>query len=466
MTRKSITSGYTVKKWKRTSGYTAKKRKRTSGYTAKKRKRTSGYTAKKRKRTTSRRRGGTGNSATNLPREIVNNVTEFLNQEDQAHLRTTNKIIKQHVDDNNELRKNREELEKPLFIQALTAYAKNQDGKKYIFDTDKIKKYLKSPLLDVSIINVNDNKFNLGKESGNMVQELSSVTKNKNENEHSDSLIKTVIEFIPQEAYALVRRFIKPDEMVYNYYKQKANNRVNDIFLDMNAGDEFVYEEDEDDVPIERRKAKIILLGPDPVTEDPVTDIGSNAFAGCENLTTIVIPVSVNNIGDDSFKGCENLTTIVIPELVTVIGVEAFHGCKNLKSITIPKSVMYIWHRTFAMCISLESIIIPESVLEIGQSAFRGCTSLKSITIPKSVTSIGRHAFYGCTSLESIIIPKSVEFIDEGAFYGCPGAKNHEDERVLFCCPPSPISTPTMILPRRDPPPTLNLDPHQPPDGI
>ena len=75
------------------------------------------------------------------------------------------------------------------------------------------------------------------------------------------------------------------------------------------------------------------------------------------------------------------------------------------------------------MCISLESIIIPESVLEIGQSAFRGCTSLKSITIPKSV-----------------------KFIGEGAFYGCPGAKNHEDERVLFS-PPSPTSTPNKILP-------------------
>ena len=459
MTRKSITSGYTVKKRKIASRYTAKKRKIASRYTAKKRKITSGYTVKKRKRTTSRRRGGTGNSKTNLPREIVNNISEFLNQEDQSHLRKTNKTIKQHADYNNELRKNRKELEKPLFIQVLTAYAKNQDGKKYIFDIVKIKKYLKSPLLDVNIVNVNENTFNLGKESGNMVKELSTDT--QNENLHRDSLINAVIEFIPQDAYALVRQFIEPDEMVYNYNGYKANNMVNDILLDTNAGDEFVYDENDYDVPVERRKAKIIILGPEdnesgnyPV---PVTEIGSNAFAECKNLTTVLIPVSVKTIGDDSFNGCENLTTVVVPELVTVIGVGAFQGCKSIKCITIPKGVIYIWFKTFFLCESLESIIIPDSVIEIGTSAFQGCTSLKSIIIPESVTSIGKNAFAGCKNITTIVIPKSVDFIDEGAFYGCPGAKNHEDPRVLFCCPPSPTSTPIVILPRRDPPPTLNL---------
>ena len=66
-----------------------------------------------------------------------------------------------------------------------------------------------------------------------------------------------------------------------------------------------------------------------------VTDIWSNAFDGCANLTNIVIPNSVTNISAQAFRGCTSLTSIVIPNSVTRIGWGAFDGCRNLSDIYV-----------------------------------------------------------------------------------------------------------------------------------
>lgn len=73
-----------------------------------------------------------------------------------------------------------------------------------------------------------------------------------------------------------------------------------------------------------------------------VNSIGFAAFAGCGNLTNIVIPDSVAFIDDYAFMACNKLTDIVIPNGVTSIGNSAFYNCSGLTSITIPNSVKYI----------------------------------------------------------------------------------------------------------------------------
>ena len=55
-----------------------------------------------------------------------------------------------------------------------------------------------------------------------------------------------------------------------------------------------------------------------------VTEIESDAFARCTELTSVSIPASVTEIGSYAFDRCRGLTSITIPASVTKIGSGAF----------------------------------------------------------------------------------------------------------------------------------------------
>jgi len=154
---------------------------------------------------------------------------------------------------------------------------------------------------------------------------------------------------------------------------------------------------------------------------DSVTSIGHSAFDKCAGLTSITIPDSVTDIGNSAFKSCTGLTSITIPGSVTGIGTSTFEGCTELTSITIPDSVTVIDSYAFFNCTRLASITIPDSVTNINYGAFKGCTGLSSITIPDSIIFISDSSFEGCTGLTSITIPDSVTGIGTNAFKGCTG---------------------------------------------
>jgi len=188
------------------------------------------------------------------------------------------------------------------------------------------------------------------------------------------------------------------------------------------------------------------------VIGESVMSIGSWAFEGCSDLTSITIPNSVVGIGNCAFSGCSGLTSITIPESVKTIDRTAFYGCSGLTSISvassnknydsrnncnaiietatntlfvgcknsvIPNSVASIGSYAFRDCSGLTSVTIPESVTSIGSYAFRDCSGLTSVTILESVTSIGSYAFCDCSGLTSVTIPDSVTNIGNGAFSGC-----------------------------------------------
>ena len=156
----------------------------------------------------------------------------------------------------------------------------------------------------------------------------------------------------------------------------------------------------------------------------PVRSIGTSAFQGCKNLTSVSIPDSVTSIEPSAFGGCTGLTSITIPDSVISIGNEAFGGCYNLTSLTIGNNVTSIGSYAFINCSSLTNVLIPDSVISICSYVFGYCTSLTNVTIGDSLLSIGFHAFDYCYSLENITIPDSVTSIGEYAFSSCYGLKN------------------------------------------
>ena len=206
-----------------------------------------------------------------------------------------------------------------------------------------------------------------------------------------------------------------------------------------------------------------LFLNDEEITEliipNDVSEIGKEAFEGCDGLVSVSIPSSVNSIGESAFWACESLnkviisdieawckisfvggassnplycahhlflndeeiTELTIPNSITAIVDCAFYGGSALTSVTIPNSVTSIGSFAFSGCSRLTSVTIGNSVTTIGDHAFRGCSGLPSITIGNSVTSIGESAFEDCSGLTSIIIPNSVTTIGSSSFVRCFG---------------------------------------------
>lgn len=131
--------------------------------------------------------------------------------------------------------------------------------------------------------------------------------------------------------------------------------------------------------------------------------IQENAFDGCWELISAIIPDGVTSIGGYAFADCKNLVNIEIPESVENVGAGAFYDCIKLMNIEVPKNVSHIEAATFMRCNSLTNVEVPQGVTSIKSAAFSHCKSLASITIPDSVINIGYCAFKQCTNLKEII---------------------------------------------------------------
>lgn len=250
---------------------------------------------------------------------------------------------------------------------------------------------------------------------------------------------------------------------------------------------QFIPVEDDPDHPFPGPPPKTVTITkytgtestvilPSTISSWPVTKIGEDALKDNTTITSVTIPASVTEIGSNAFAGCTNLTIVnyagdwsnltiqsgnpavqdaanaplfdfeftpdntavivtnykyngaaadvTIPSRyqgkpVTTIGHAAFFN-SAVTSVTIPDSVTSISDEAFINCPKLTNISIPNSVTYIGFSAFSSCTSLKSITLPSSLSFISGALFLGCSQLTTIHIPVSVTSIGNNAFADCP----------------------------------------------
>lgn len=148
-----------------------------------------------------------------------------------------------------------------------------------------------------------------------------------------------------------------------------------------------------------------------------VTTIGSNAFFGCTNLSSVSLPSRLTAINNGAFQNCSSLTAIKLPETLTSIGASAFQDCSGLTSIAIPNSVTTLGDGVFKNCSGVSSLKLSNRLTSIPSGAFAYCNKIPSAEIPGTATSIGSMAFYGCSSLTSVKIPSSVKEIGSTSFY-------------------------------------------------
>ena len=177
---------------------------------------------------------------------------------------------------------------------------------------------------------------------------------------------------------------------------------------------------------------------------------GRIAFAG-----------DINAIANNAFNGCSNLLTVIMPDRITAIGREAFKDCSGLTSIGLPKNLIHIGVQSFAGCTLLQNLDIPTKLLSIGESAFEGCenagkitiesieswlnisfgnesanplyqrgylclnsnvgATLTDIVVPSSITKIKDYALCGYQQLSSLKLHSKIASIGKRALYGCTG---------------------------------------------
>ena len=146
---------------------------------------------------------------------------------------------------------------------------------------------------------------------------------------------------------------------------------------------------------------------------ETVTAIGSSAFWGRWDMTTMPIPASVTTIGSSAFAW-SGLEEVEIPAAVNTIGAWAFRNTA-IKSVAIPDGVKKLDWEVFRECKQLESVNLGNGVEEIADSCFKECKELHNVSWSK-VKTIGPFAFEQCP-LQTVDLT-GVEKIGDGAFMG------------------------------------------------
>ena len=209
-----------------------------------------------------------------------------------------------------------------------------------------------------------------------------------------------------------------------------------------------------------------VLQIPKSINGYVVTKIGDHAFDGCNNLTRIGIPSSVESIGKYAFKGCYAIKAISddqgimlaedvsLPVGVASLGYHPFEGLK-VSSVSLPYTLSAIEGNPVAGCayvtsLSVDStcpafysdgnilynkrkntvIAVPanydgasvsvlDSVTTIGDEALLGCKNLSKIQVPEALKAIGARSFEGCASIKSLAMPDTLVEIGDAAFLNC-----------------------------------------------
>ena len=170
---------------------------------------------------------------------------------------------------------------------------------------------------------------------------------------------------------------------------------------------------------------------------------------GCGETILIV----VNDDYENTYSG-----DVVIPESetingesyrVTYIGSEAFFGCLNLTSVTLPNTIVNIGFHSFAKCPLLEYIEIPAGMQQINSNAFSYCDELDHIFIHDTEPFfLWDDAFAEINDHVHIVVPcncieafeASEEWQGIQLYDDCGNVGIGEAEMVTMCVYPNPAS--------------------------
>ncbi len=247
------------------------------------------------------------------------------------------------------------------------------------------------------------------------------------------------------------------------------------------------------------------LVIPQYIDGMEVTEIHSNAFEGCMNLTGVDIPKSVERIGERAFADCFSLKSVIVRNEMCMFpvsddvftGDDLFSGnnkftgtiCSYAESTASeyaqrsglnfstdmpeleasPESILpYLTYNVEGSAVIITKcnpvaygkFMIPQyidgiPVMEIAENAFAGCTDITEIEMPDTLQVIGFDAFSGCSGLRKIDLPEYVGTVRQNAFAECASLEtviirgsqcNLYDSPETICNTLTPIDFPGTIF--------------------
>ena len=100
-----------------------------------------------------------------------------------------------------------------------------------------------------------------------------------------------------------------------------------------------------------------------------ITEIGSQAFASCSNLSQITMPQGDFTIGENTFVDCG--PTVIDLSTATSIGHYAFNTNVNLTTVIVNRDTpATVGMKVFDICNALQSIFVPDAAVSAYQSAW------------------------------------------------------------------------------------------------
>lgn len=155
----------------------------------------------------------------------------------------------------------------------------------------------------------------------------------------------------------------------------------------------------------------------DYIVPNGIEKISKNAFNGCPELHSVVIPGSVKHINESLFWCAYNLETVIFEEGVEDMWSHGMFGnCKALKTVQFPNSLKQVYGYMFEKCDSLAQVVMPDSIERIYDNFFSDCPALKNVHLPNNLRSLGDRVFSRCSSLKNIKLPDSLAEIGWSAF--------------------------------------------------